>query len=61
MAPELVYQGSNYDPNKCDLWANGIIIYNLKFKSLYNFYLGTIQNRFDDKLLDDQHFLKASF
>ena len=53
MAPELMYQEGNYDPTKCDLWAIGVIIYQLKFKSLCNFYLGTIPNRFNNKQLDD--------
>ena len=51
-APELFGEG-NYDPTKCDLWAIGVIIYKLKFKKIYNFYLGTIPNRFNNNQLDD--------
>ena len=53
MAPELLYQLDKYDPTKCDLWSIGVIIYQLKFKSLCNFYSGKIPNIFDNKLLDD--------
>ena len=33
-APELCYTRSNYNPIKCDLWAIGVIIYELKFKDI---------------------------
>ena len=52
VAPELFEEG-NYDPTKCDLWAIGVIIYQLKFKSICNFYLGKIPNRFNNNQLDD--------
>jgi len=52
-APE-VYGNKNYTPNKCDLWAIGVIIYELKFKEItYSFHQGIIPKRFDNKLLDD--------
>jgi serine/threonine protein kinase len=52
-APELINQ-KHYDPNKCDLWAIGVLIYNLKFKEVADsFYYGEIPKRFDNKLLDD--------
>ena len=53
-APELLYQQGNYDPTKCDLWALGVIIYQLKFNEISpSFYGGIIPKRFDNKLLDD--------
>ena len=53
-APEVL-GGGNYDPTKCDLWAIGVIIYKLKFKSIKdcNLYLGTMPNRVNNKQLDD--------
>jgi serine/threonine-protein kinase ULK/ATG1 len=52
-APELINQ-KHYDPNKCDLWAIGVLIYNLKFKEVADsFYYGEIPKKFDNKLLDD--------
>ena len=53
-APELCYTRSNYNPIKCDLWAIGVIIYELKFKDIcFSFYQGIIPKRFDNGLLDD--------
>ena len=53
MAPE-VYVKKNYIPTKCDLWAIGVIIYQLKFKEIdFSFYQGNIPKRFNNKLLDD--------
>ena len=45
----------NYDPSKRDLWAIGVMIYMLKFKSLpyIDFYVGNIPKKFDDNNLDD--------
>ena len=52
-APEL-YNQKNYNPNKCDLWSIGVIIYQLKFKEIdASFYGEKIPKRFDNKLLDD--------
>ena len=54
MAPELYNAIGNYIPIKCDLWAIGVIIYQLKFKDIdFSFYQGIIPKRFDNKLLDD--------
>ena len=54
MAPELVYANGNYMPIKCDLWAIGVIIYQLKFNELsFSFYQGKIPKSFDNRLLDD--------
>ena len=45
----------NYEPTKCDLWAIGVIIYELKFNEvpILSFYDGTIPDSFGDELLDD--------
>ena len=53
-APEQLYT-NNYEPTKCDLWAIGVIIYELKFNEVptLEFYKGTIKKTFGDKLLDD--------
>jgi len=54
MAPELLNVTGNYIPIKCDLWAIGVIIYELKFKEKdLSFYQGIIPKIFDNKLLDD--------
>ena len=54
MAPELLNVKGNYIPIKCDLWAIGVIIYELKFKEKdFSFYEGIIPKIFDNKLLDD--------
>ena len=54
MAPELYNAKGTYLPLKCDLWAIGVIIYQLKFKDInFSFYQGIIPKRFDNKLLDD--------
>ena len=54
MAPELYNAIGNYIPIKCDLWAIGVIIYQLKFKDInFAFYQGIIPKRFDNRLLDD--------
>jgi serine/threonine protein kinase len=54
VAPELCNAKCNYFPNKCDLWALGVIIYQLKFKDInFSFYQGIIPKRFDNYLLDD--------
>ena len=55
MAPELYNAIGNYIPIKCDLWAIGVIIYQLKFKDInfISFYQGIIPKRFDNGLLDD--------
>ena len=56
IAPELLSSRNqiNYMPIKCDLWAIGVIIYQLKFKDIdSSFYQGIIPKRFDNKLLDD--------
>ena len=38
-APEIYFNNENYNPNKCDLWAIGVIIYALKFKEInFSFY-----------------------
>ena len=52
-APELI--SKPYDPNKCDLWAIGVILYFFKFNNLpfILFYQGKIPNNIDNKLLDD--------
>jgi len=53
-APEIYFNNENYNPNKCDLWAIGVIIYALKFKEInFSFYNGIIPKRFKNKLLDD--------
>ena len=54
-APELYNAIGNYIPIKCDLWAIGVIIYQLKFKDInfISFYQGIIPKRFDNYLLDD--------
>ena len=53
-APEQLYT-DNYEPTKCDLWAIGVIIYELKFKEVPTlaFYNEAIPEKFNDKLLDD--------
>ena len=54
MAPEIYNTKNNYNPIKCDLWAIGVIIYQLKFNELSSsFYGGIIPKRFDNILLDD--------
>ena len=57
MAPELLSAqnvGINYIPIKCDLWAIGVIIYELKFNDIsLSFYQGIIPKRFDNYLLDE--------
>ena len=58
MAPEIekaYINKSNYDPNKCDLWAIGLIIYYLRFKDIpiYAFILGNIPTKFDDNNIND--------
>ena len=51
-APELA--NGKYDPNKCDLWSIGVIIYKLKFNEVpLVFYGGEIPGKFDNKYLDD--------
>ena len=53
-APELCTAKGNYMPIKCDLWAIGVIIYELKFKDInFSFYQGIIPKRFDNGFLDD--------
>ena len=53
-APELCNANGNYMPIKCDLWAIGVIIYQLKFNELsFSFYQGKIPKSFDNRLLDD--------
>ena len=52
MAPEIY--NKKYNPIKCDLWAIGVIIYQLKFNEISpSFYGGIIPERFNNKLLDD--------
>ena len=53
-APEL-FGNSNYDPGKCDLWAIGVIIYQLKFNDMpiLQFYSNNIPNKFENVELDD--------
>ena len=52
-APEQ-FSKNNYEPTKCDLWAIGVIIYELKFNDVpFQFYQGIIPKKFDNKLLDD--------
>ena len=53
-APELLSK-NNYEPTKCDLWAIGVIIYELKFNEVpaLPFYAENIPETFDNKLLDD--------
>ena len=54
IAPELYNTKGNYMPIKCDLWAIGVIIYQLKFNEInFSFYQGIIPKRFDNVLLDD--------
>ena len=54
-APEQIENRKNYEPTKCDLWAIGLIIYELKFNEVpaLAFNDGTIPETFDNKLLDD--------
>jgi len=53
-APEL-YENSNYNPEKCDLWAIGVIIYELKFNQIpiVQFFRNNIPNKFENEALDD--------
>jgi serine/threonine protein kinase len=53
-APELL-EKSNYDPGKCDLWAIGVIIYQLKFndKPFLKFYSNNIPNTIENVELDN--------
>ena len=53
-APEVI-ENKNYDPNKCDLWAIGVIIYKLKFNEIpiLKFYGNKVPNKFDNEYLDD--------
>ena len=53
-APEQ-FSKKNYKPTKCDLWAIGVIIYELKFKDtpFVSFFQGIIPNNFDNKNLDN--------
>ena len=53
-APEQMSK-NNYEPTKCDLWAIGVIIYELKFNDIpfYSFCQGKIPKKFNNKLLDD--------
>ena len=53
MSPEQF--NPNYDPNKCDLWSIGVIIYYLKFENVpfLSFLEGKIPNKFENELLDD--------
>ena len=54
IAPELCNAIGNYMPIKCDLWAIGVIIYQLKFNELsFSFYQGKIPKSFDNRFLDD--------
>lgn len=52
--PEL-FGNSNYDPGKFDLWAIGVIIYQLKFNDMpiLQFYSNNIPNKFENVELDD--------
>jgi len=54
LAPELL-GNSKYDPDKCDLWAIGVIIYKLKFNDIpiLPFYANNIPNKFENETLDD--------
>ena len=55
MAPEQLDKKKYYEPTKCDLWAIGVIIYELKFNEVpvIAFYQGNIPEKFDNKFLDD--------
>ena len=54
MAPEQM-QFHNYNPNKCDLWSIGVIIYYLKFKDFpFSSFSGGIKpEKFNNLLLYD--------
>ena len=52
MSPEQF--NPNYDPNKCDLWSIGVIIYKLKFNEIpFSFISGEIPSKFKEEKLND--------